>query len=213
MPDQRRQVAYKVRIADILNGRYVKEEGWEPNYVLTDSGKNVSRANIIATIVLKSAEEGVSYQSLVVDDASGRISIRSFDDSVSFDDVDIGDTIMLIGRPREFGSVKYVVPEIIKKIIDPKWIELRKLELQKLEKEKPVVQKTEAKQQVTVEKTEDSSVTRIIGLVKERDPGTGADTEEIIKSSQLENAEDVILNLLKNGDIFEVSPGKIKVLE
>ena len=53
--NQKRQVAEKIRIKDILGGRYIQEEGWTPNYVETDNGKKVSRVNIIGAVVEKEA--------------------------------------------------------------------------------------------------------------------------------------------------------------
>ena len=126
----KRQVAYKVRIADILNNRYIKEEGWLPNYVSVGDMK-VSRANLLGVIVSKAAQEGakdVASYDFILDDGSGRISLRFFE---SVQPLDVGDMVIVIGRPREFGTERYVVPEIVKKVTDPKWVELRKLELAK----------------------------------------------------------------------------------
>ena len=50
---QKRQVAYKTAISDILKADYVKEEGeWVPNYVKIGD-KKVSRVNILAVVVGK----------------------------------------------------------------------------------------------------------------------------------------------------------------
>ena len=45
------------------------------------------------------------------------------------------------------------------------------------------------------------------------DNGDGADTEDIITSANMDNTEDIIKSLLEEGEIFEVRPGKLKVLE
>ena len=38
---QKRQVAYKVKINDILKGEYIKEEGeWSPNYIVIEDKKD-----------------------------------------------------------------------------------------------------------------------------------------------------------------------------
>ena len=61
---QKRQVAYKVRINELLKGRYIRGEGeWAPNYIEAGD-KQVSRANILAVVVSKS-EEG-KYHSIGV---------------------------------------------------------------------------------------------------------------------------------------------------
>ena len=38
---------------------------------------------------------------------------------------------MIIGRPREYMNEKYIVTEILKKVDNPAWIELRKKEFNK----------------------------------------------------------------------------------
>ena len=210
---QKRQVAYKVRINELLKGRYIRGEGeWAPNYIEAGD-KQVSRANILAVVVSKS-EEG-NYHSIGIDDGSGKISARSFEEESFADGIDIGEIILLIGRPREYGSERYIVPEIIKKIGNPLWVKAREMELKK-NKGALVGQEAElaAGYEETEIKTETEDVAaKIFELIKGVDSGEGVDIEEIIKKANLDNAENIIENLLKNGEIFEVKPGRIKVLE
>ena len=124
----KRQIAYKVTIADINEGRYVKEEGWDPNYIVISDGRKVSRANLLGIVVLKSNE--ADYVVLDIDDGSGKISLRSFGSDLAMNNFEVGDIVLVVGRPREFNEQKYIAPEIIKKLDNIKWIELRKLELQ-----------------------------------------------------------------------------------
>jgi len=175
MPEpQKRQIAYKARIADLINGGYVKEEGWTPNYIITKQGKHISRINLIGTVISKT-EEGSEYQSLVVDDGSGTISLRLFEKNDNVKNIEIGDVVLLIGRPREYGSEKYIVPEIIKKINNKKWIDVRKIELgiENLKTKKDEL----GKEEVVVEKIDDSTKEKtasnpqiVYEAVKELDP-------------------------------------------
>lgn len=221
---QKRQTAVKVSIGNLLKGSYVKQDGMLPNYVLVGDNIKVSRANIIGVVV--SIGEDTSYQSVFVDDGSGKLSIRAFEQNDSLSSLDIGDCVVIIGRPREFGSEIYVLPEIIKKITDNRWLEVRKLELEKsklLEPEISVQQEAIAEvksvkstdpETVVEEEFVESSVNNdVIKKIKELDTGNGADFDEVIKQSESNDAEKVILSLMKNGDVFEVSPGKLKILE
>jgi len=212
MPEknQKRQIAYKVRIKDLLDGRYVKEDGWMPNYI-ESKGRQISRMNLIGVVVSKQLEP--NYQSLVVDDGTGKIAVRTFDEKNRFDDVDIGDVLLLIGRPREYNGEKYILIEILRKVENEKWIELRKLELNK-QAEQEAAQNTEEKQVKTeeiVEEEVDDTYQKIIEKIKELDKGDGADFDEIIKD--IKEGEKLIDSLLKRGEIFETKPGKLKVLE
>ncbi|HZX45564.1 MAG TPA: hypothetical protein VFF28_07835, partial [Candidatus Nanoarchaeia archaeon] len=127
---QKRQVAYKTAISDILKADYVKEEGeWVPNYVKIGD-KKVSRVNILAVVVGKQNIENTNYQGMLIDDGSGKISVRSFERS--FDLLNVGDFVLVIGRPREYFNEKYIVAEIARKMENPLWAELRKIEINKV---------------------------------------------------------------------------------
>ncbi len=237
----KRQVAHKVRIKDLNEGSFVQKEGWEPSFVLTKDNRELSRVNIIATIVSPVVNEG-NFSSIGVDDGTGNISVKSFENSKIFKEVQIGNHITIIGRPREFNKEKYLVPDIIKKIEDPSWIKVREIELRTLDKnidEKKIGQpqenspkteqpkeeqkpKTQPQANINVEKKveevkppeiKETKPKNIITIIKELDPGSGADTDSVIEQSNNPNSEKLINNLLLEGEIFEISPGKLKVLE
>lgn len=222
MPEfQKRQTAFVVRISDILKGSYVKEEGWQPNYIKMGT-KKVSRVNIIATVISKPEEE--PFKTMVVDDGA-RISVRSFEEADVFKDFEIGDVVLIIGRPREYAQQKYVMPEIIKRV-DERWAELRKLQLQRLEleeKEERALEVEEIKEEkkeeeekekeVEEEKTRDTNMQHVFELVKELDKGEGADFEAVMNKADVQSPEKIIRALLEQGEIFELRPGKLKVLE
>ena len=203
---QKRQVAYKVRVKDILDGAYVKEEGWKPNYIKVGENK-VSRVNLIGAIVLK-----IDGSNIVLDDGSGKIPLRVFENNVFFENADIGDAVLVIGKPREFGSEKYVIPEILRKVEDTAWIGVRKNEL-KLKKTPNMNHEKEEKLEETVEEIKEDPHEKVFNLIKEMDKGEGVDTEEIINSVKDIDVEKIISKLLENGEIFEVKHGKLKVLE
>jgi len=53
----------------------------------------------------------------------------------------------------------------------------------------------------------------VYSLIKKLDNGDGASFEDIIKNSKNAKVETIITRLLENGDVFEIKPGKLKVLE
>lgn len=216
---KKRQIAYKVKINDILKGGYVKEEGeWVPNYIKVGD-KKVSRVNLVAVVVSKQNLENTNYQSVLIDDGSGRITIRSFEEGNNFDNIDVGDFVLVIGRPREYFNEKYIVSEILKKIEDPLWVEVRKLELEgRKEIEKEQMKNTESGLEVKEEEINENQITedinkKIFNLIKEIDIGEGADIQEVITKSDSSKAEEIITKLLKEGEVFEIKSGRLKVLE
>src|SRR3989344_3228432 len=131
MPEQifqKRNVACKARISDILNGRFAKDDASAGYVIIGDS--NVYRVNILANFVYKSEQSNSS--NAVIDDGTGKISLRAFENKNIFSNIDIGDFVLVIGRIREFGNERYIMPEIVKKIADIGWVNLRKLELKNI---------------------------------------------------------------------------------
>ena len=209
---QKRQVAYKVRISDILNSKFIKDEFISGYIRLNDA--IVARVNIMGTVVHKT-EQSSNYSSAIVDDGTGKILLRSFENSLSFQNVDVGDAVLAVGRVREFNSERYIMPEILKKINNFEWLNVRKLELKDFnvvyqEDEK---QKSRISEENTEKIVEPNIYESVYSLIRSLDSGNGVLVEDVIKKSNNSEAEVIINKLLESGDIFEISSGKIKVLE
>lgn len=131
----------------------------------------------------------VSADVLVVDDGTGSVVVRSFDNQFK---IPLGSPVLVIGRPREFQGGRYVLGEIVKQI-DMTWLELAK-------RQKPEVKKQESPNMKAVE------------LVRKYDSGDGADYNQVVTELG-KSGEEVIVHLLAVGELFETRPGKLKVLE
>ncbi len=206
----KRQVARKLWIKDILSSKYVKEENLKPNYVLLSDNSSAARVNLLG-VAVSSSSEGMPL--IIVDDGSGRISVRAFEPNAQMSAVQVGDVVLVIGRPRQFGGEMYVLPEIVKKIIDFGWIDVRKLELSK----NPITTitapvKAVQDEEMVIDDTFGKSEA-VLSAIRSLDEGSGANIDAVIESVGVQDAEKTIQFLLQNGDVFEVSPGKLKVLE
>jgi RPA family protein len=204
MASIKREKAMICMIDDLLQGSFVRTEGWNPSYFSTEMG-DVSRANIMGVVVNKEPNGGV-----LLDDGSGRILLRSFEEN-AFAGVDTGDLVLVIGRPRIYNEQKYVLPEIIKKV-DHKWGEYRRLQLELLRKRVKRVKKAVA---VSIKEAVPpvNYFQKILEFIKDLDSGSGADAEEVIKRSGAPDADALIRKLIEEGEIFELKPGKLKILE
>jgi hypothetical protein len=124
---QPRQVAFKVRIMDLIKGEYIEQEGWKPNYIVVGD-KQVSRINIIAGVIDK--QIGESLSTLTIDDGSGNIQVRAFkEDSFRLREIEIGDVVVVVGRPRKSANQYFISYEIVRKL-DPLWAKVRMKELE-----------------------------------------------------------------------------------
>ncbi|MGV8169082.1 MAG: OB-fold nucleic acid binding domain-containing protein [Candidatus Nanoarchaeia archaeon] len=216
MTEVKRQTAYKCSIKNILEGNYVQRPGWDPNFIQLGD-LQISRINLLAVIVGK---EGNSF---TLDDGTGQVQAMSFGEQNKFLDFDVGDAVIIIGRPREYNQKRFVVPEIMRKIENKKWIDYRKAELELQEKDLPEISEEKKTRLETPENFEpapadepvfdDNYVSKIISVIKKLDKGDGANTGDVIKMSGLEKAEKYIKSLINEGEIYEIRTGKLKVLE
>lgn len=205
---QKRQIAYKIKISDILNGSFIRDE-FSAGYIkLNDT--NISRINVIATVVYK-AEHASSYSSAVIDDGTGKILLRSFEKVDIFLKVDVGDIVLMIGKIREFNNEKYIIPEILKKINNVGWLNVRKLEL--LRNKNIVNDNIKNAEAGLTEEVNTNINEEIYSIIRKLDKGDGISIDDVIKSCNHSEAESIINKLLESGDIFEIKPGRLKVLE
>ena len=202
---QKRQVAYKARVSDILNSGFAKDD-MSAGYIKLN-GLNVSRVNVIASIILKSGD-GMSYNSAMIDDGTGKIILRTFENTNLFSGVDVGDIVLVVGKIRVYNNERYIFPEIVKKLEKTEWMSLRKIELKNniIEVDNPAAEEI-------VDDPIQNTNQEVYILIKRLDSGEGASIEEVISESKNPDAEKIIGRLLENGDVFEIRPGKLKVLE
>jgi RPA family protein len=220
MPEyQKRQIARKLLISELIVNKFIiNEDG--PNYIRV-RGMNASRVNIMAIVI--SAENDANIKTILIDDGSGKIPLRIFDSISVLDDIQPGDPITVIGWIREYNNERYITPEIIKKLDNPKWLEVRKKEIEKVIPENSPIDEEiieieslaiDEIPEETIEEVENISKSdKIYELIKKIDEGDGAIIEDIIAQSEEPDAEKIINTLMKEGDIFEIRPGRFKVLE
>ncbi|MGC9309218.1 MAG: OB-fold nucleic acid binding domain-containing protein [Candidatus Nanoarchaeia archaeon] len=203
MPEQQRKernIAYKIRIGDVLKSKPIMEEG---KLLFAELGdKKLSRVNILANCVDKFVSDNKKYATLTVDDASGQIQLRVFGDDVPWlESFSQGDTLQIIGNIREYNNELYILPEIVKKV-DPQWLLVRKLEIQEKKKEMPVNEGNVPLRDSILEK------------IKTAEETGGIDTETLVMeldaSPDLINQE--IKKMLEEGLLYEPRPGQVRYL-
>ncbi|MCH8945555.1 MAG: hypothetical protein IIA85_01385 [Nanoarchaeota archaeon] len=204
MPESKfkRNIAYKIRIEDILNGKPVIEN--ERFSFLESGNKKIIRVNLIGSVVDKYEVDGErKYIFLTLDDGSGQVKLKAFgDDTEKLKNINHGQTIIIIGTLRYFNDEIYIFPEAVKEQ-DPRYLIVRKLELEKISSERPVPEK--------IYEIKD----KIIELIKNSENEGGIDTDMLItklKENSPEMIKEEIQKLLEGGIIFEPRPGKLRWL-
>lgn len=212
---QQRQTAYKIWIREIINGIYHREEGLNPNYVLTN-GKKISRVNIIATVIGKYSNNEKTLTTITLDDGSGKIDVKTFIDDIKIlNDINIGDVILTIGKIRQNFGQMFILPEIVKKLDNEKWLTLRKIELASENGSNIDINVEKIEQFNGVEEliTTETQRRKILDCIEKLDKENGADIEKVISLSKLNKnkAEIVIKELITEGEIFQMKPGRLRI--
>lgn len=202
----KRNVAYKLKIGDILLGK--PNMDGERFSFLELGDKRIVRVNIIGNIVDKFESEGErKYIFFKFDDGSGQISLKVFgDDIAKFKEITQGLTVLVIGTLRHWNNETYIQPEIIKEQ-NTKYLLVRKLELEKTSSSQKPVQ---------IEKNKIIAIKdSIITLIKDAEEQGGIEKEQIIlklKDASPEIINQEIKKFLEEGIIFEPRPGKVRYL-
>lgn len=201
----KRHIAFKLRIGDILIGKPIMNG--ERFQFLELGDKKIVRVNVVGNIVDKFIREGESkYGTLTLDDGSGQIKLKAFgDDVVKFENINQGQTVLVMGVLRNWNNETYISSEIIREQ-DPKYLLIRKLE----------TEKERAKNAPPVERSQIVAIKdKILDTIKAAEPEGGIDVDKIIMnirdtSPEIINQE--IKKLLEEGIIFEPRPGRVRWL-
>ena len=219
-----RQIAYRVRIGDMLKGNMIMNG--DRFSALEVKDRKVSRVNLICAVVDRYSNPAKNYNSLTVDDGTGQIQIKGFVDTYSLlQGIEIGDTIRIIGVLRFFNDEIYILPEVVKKI-DPKWAHVRRLEMAKEfgefeEKTDEFNPKTDEVDEEIVDVIEKEKIEDIqegaksIILKKIKESADGMDVEKLIMEINLsvDEINSSIASLIADGEIYEPRPGHLRSLD
>jgi len=178
---RKREIAYKLRIRDLLRGNQIFDETPQPDKNQQNTqkrllhielgDKKIIRTNITANVIEKYISEGERrFASITIDDGSGQIKARVFGEDINkFKDISQGDTVTIIGFVRSYNNELYILPEIVRKQ-DPRYLLIRKLEIEKEFQTQPQPPKEEVK----------ALKDEIIKKIKSSENNEGIDIEEII---------------------------------
>jgi RPA family protein/predicted transcriptional regulator len=199
--ERKRLTAIKTKIKPITAGKYVSQPGFEPNYVLTSLGIRVSRVRILATVVDKFVSETKKFSSITLDDGSDTIRAKAWN-SLILDELQIGDTIDITGKVREYQGEVFIAPELIRKVENPNWEILRELEIKRQE------ETFNQKRNFVLEyQKQTSDLAELKRMMKERFGINEDDVESIVNSQDMsdeekpeENNKELILELIVSLD-------------
>ena len=207
---RKRETAHKIRVGDLLKANPVYEESEALNKRLKFiqlGDKTILRVNIVSNIIDKYESQGESrFASITLDDGSGQIRARVFSEDLNkLENINQGDSVVVIGLLKSYNQEIYILPEIVKKV-EPKYLLVRKLEL---EKSMPKHSTPEDRKKIKVLRDE------VVDLIKQAEEKEGIEKEDIIMRLKENNPQVIsqeIQKLLEEGIIYEPRPGRVRYL-
>lgn len=205
----KRHTAIKISIKNILSCKFHQGSDMSPSYIQSSIKNPIYRVNIIGILLSKN-----DNTTLLLDDCTGTILIRSFEENKNLENINPGESIIVIGKVREFNNEKYIAPEIIQKI-DPLWMKFRLYELKDEiiveQEEKEIINETPKEDKIINNNVqEELPFQKISNLINKHDDGNGALIEVILE--KMPESKELIDKMLENGDIFQNLPGRVKLL-
>ncbi|MEM1577569.1 MAG: OB-fold nucleic acid binding domain-containing protein [Candidatus Pacearchaeota archaeon] len=197
----KRKTAYKLWIKDINKCEQIFDGG---KFVgINFNGKIVKRINIVGNIIDKF--DGSNFTSIIIDDSTGIIEIRDFEEKLK--DFEIGDSILVIGKLKNFNERIYLGSEVVKKV-DPLFLIARKIELEKIFKNKLEEKKIE-----TEIKENNKIKYEILKKIKENENNeTNIEDLYLKLDYSIDEIKKAIEDLLEEGKIYEPRPGILKII-
>lgn len=236
---QKRATAYKVKIADIINGEYISDDFQS---YLKNLNLKITRVRLMGTIIDKRIYEGgenpdftegpgerSSHAFIVLDDGSGIIRLKTWKKDIEkLSRVEVGDIVDSVARVREYQDEIYAVPEFVNKIENPNWELLREIDIIKLKeiylkstkKSKQISStpstetKIKEKETVVEKKTDlfDQIKEKIIDQISSYKSGLSRDElYDLINVNKLD-IDESINELMTDGRIYENPDGKIQMV-
>jgi len=228
----KRSTAHRIRLKNIVNSPYEKREGFNPS-VIKFNNLEISRVNVIASIVGKYLTDDQNYCAITLDDGSETIRVKNFGAEVGvIKELNVGDIVRIIGKVKEYNEEKYIAGEI-SKVLNPNWLIVNEIELSDQKQTETDTSTTDSINKVIETKTNSSENEEIISIssessdsessikqkilqyLKNNDNGTGVIMDQIMTSLDVssEEVKDSLYELLKVGEIYEPKKGILKILD
>ena len=194
-----------------MGGQFEEVSVGPVRYFRLPSGKSVASVRVMGVVVDTYVSDDMGHVRLVIEDGTGSISVRAWDqdvelliDPASGLPYSRGTVLDVIGRVREWRAEKYLVPQLVVKVEDPNWILVRALEIMR-ERLRAAAASSEGA--ARVEEEEDIK-TRVLNLLKNK----GALREEQIIVEFPDSLGDAVLRsldeLLEEGLIYLDEQGR-----
>ena len=210
MAENKKTTATPLWVGDVLEGRFnLQNQPFSSQEFCLQDGRVIEKIALSGIIVENQYLNDNPF--LLLDDGSGVITIRAFEMPEHVRTLPSGCPVKIIGKPKLFMNVVYVFADIIKKLPGILWFEVWKKTVPRVNIiTTPVIPAHPEEQK---KRSEEEQQEKIILFIHKKDSGDGVEVDSIIQESNIPDCDTLLASLLLKGRIFEVGPGKVKVLD
>lgn len=236
-----RESLKKSRISDIAEARFFagSKESAKPNTVVTRFGEEVSRVQIVGSIVEKFNDRDGRFGSITIDDGTDSIQARFFGEDIkTVNDLGLGDVVSVTGRMKNYNEDNYISPDFVRKLDDPNSEAMFKLEVLNdlIERKKIVDDLRNLRDEMSQEELRDYASEKygmgeeilqaiiearsaevdykpvILDMIDKLDQGDGVEIGKLLEAVKLDESmvESAVNDLLGSGEIYEPIVGKFR---
>ncbi len=197
---------------------------------------------IANTVLIYKSEDGSYSNLTLDDGSGEAIRVKAWrDDTRLLSGVNVGNLVNVIGRVRLFNNEVYVLPEIVKVLDDLNWGKLRRIELTKMYGQPEIIKPIQVKaelpkieivipkikeltinsnsiEEIDFTKPETNTITekerqKVLSVI-ESASDKGVRVMEVALKTQLseEQTENIIKELVKEGEVFHPKPGFVQYI-
>lgn len=211
--------ASRLWLQQLWSGQFVDASADVASYLLVGQ-QQVSRVNVIASVVEVFTHVEKKFSSLTLDDGSSTIRVKVFGhDMKLFENIKLGDVVNVVGRVRKFNEELFIAPEVVARVMNPNVELLRKVELittvGKFDRSLPLRDLyQEIKEPVMAEHLSvDNSLSarqKVLAFIERVEEASVADV--IQAAGNVEEGKSLVKELLKEGEIYQSKPGYVRVV-
>ena len=187
--------AYKLNIIDITDNLYVKSDSsYGTNFVDIKGVLKVSKVRILAKVTFKFISDDKNYASITLDDGTGNLRVKIWQDIKILDGVENDDLIDILAQVREWNGDVYLVPEALRIVDDPELKTLRRLEILKFKRDIGLLDREAIAKEITNPKT-DTLIVKPINTESKKIPvDTDSKKLDVDKKTSEKNSELILDN-------------------
>lgn len=193
----KRATAVRLHARDVARAKYIPAGDANPqSLIITPGGVAASRVMLVGEARDIYFNRENRFAAFKLRDDTGEVSCRLFRDGiVKVESIAEGDLVKVAGKVRHYEGENYIVPEVVRKLDNPLWLQVHALEVKMRlggkSRKKPEEKGGAEENAASVEE-------KVLALIRKLDEGHGVKYSTLLNESGLPEDElDLALSALK----------------